>query len=98
MSEPMSDERLEFIKALKSDYPVITDLIQEVDRLRKQIASGLLLPEVDLAGEIAEGSYLCWSGNLPFVTDYRKEKGGWWCVPVVLRAYGPLPTPEGEQG
>lgn len=58
----------------------------------------MVLPEVDLNGEIPEGRYLClcwYPGQRTFLpTEYKW--GSWQSIGKVLKAYGPLPILEGK--
>lgn len=107
MSE-MTEEQLEgFLKW--HDSPVIQDLVAEVRRLRaenaalrERIASGLLLAEVDLSGEIEYAEYVIVYEAYPYPMTSKRHFGisvydCTWHAPKIIRAYGPLPT-EGEQG
>jgi hypothetical protein len=73
------------------------ELIAEVRRLREQIARGLLLARVDLAGEVAEGEYLVRTptvDGLGYEWDIDKRINRAWLYyeEKALRAFGPLPV------
>ncbi len=77
-------------------------------QLRAALKTGIWLPEVDLTGEIAEGNYWCLirreRRDREFSTYFKNEwsgrsyyKGEWFVIGKVLKAYGPLPEPEGKE-
>jgi len=89
-------ENVELRDQIRKAKIVIENTANEAREIREHYRMHMCLPEVDLAGKIAEGKYYAfveWPDGSRHnrLVVYGSTEGGWRTGTKVLKAYGPLP-------